>query len=240
MLTVKLDQRFEEETAAREARKKERDEQHLYLGVKAITEETYKHHGGTDMTTFDAFAEQDPAAPRYYRILRTATMAEVVSIISEDIGQDPKRVRLWVMVNRQNKTIRPDQPVMDLRPSVEETYSRAAAHRDQALRVWVEIAEEVNTDGEAVWPTYQGQTNGVIVKNDLILLFLKLFDVQSQKLSGAGHVYISKERKIDDLVPIITKRMGWGDKLPGDEKLMLFEVSSEGRLKSLGSRANIF
>lgn len=234
-----LHQRFEEETAAREARKKEREEQHLFINVKAITEETFKHHGGTDMTTFDPSADQEPAAPRIYRILRTATMAEVVAIIAEDIGQDPRRVRLWVMVNRQNKTIRPDQPVMDLRPSVDETYSRAAANRDQALRVWVEVAEEVNADGEAIWPTYQGQTNGVIVKNDLILLFLKWFDVQSQKLSGAGHVYISKEKKIEDLVPIIMKRMGWGEKLPSDEKIMLWEEIKPSMIEGLKAKQSL-
>lgn len=181
------------------------------------------------MGTFDPYADQDPAAPRFYRTLRAATMAELVRTIADDIGQDPRRVRLWIMVNRQNKTIRPDQPVMDLRPTVEETYSRTAAHRDQALRVWVEVAEEVNADGEAIWPTYQGQTNGVVVKNDLILLFLKWFDVESQCLKGAGHVYISKEKKIEDLVPTITRKMGWGDKLPSDEKIMLWEVSFESR-----------
>lgn len=128
------------------------------------------------------------------------------------------------MVNRQNKTIRPDQPVMDLRPTIEETYNRAAAHRDQALRVWVEVAEEVNEEGEAIWPTYQGQSAGVIVKNDLILLFLKWFDIESQTLRGVGHVYISKEKKVEDLVPIIMKRMKWGDKLPSDERIQLWEV----------------
>jgi ubiquitin carboxyl-terminal hydrolase 7 len=151
-------------------------------------------------------------------------MQALVDQIARDIGQDPARVRLWIMVNRQNKTIRPDQPVMDLRPSIEETYNRAAAHRDQALRVWVEVAEETNAEGEVVWPTYQGQSAGVIVKNDLILLFLKWFDVEQQTLRGVGHVYISKEKKVEDLVPTIMKKMGWGDKLPNDEKVQLWEV----------------
>ncbi len=145
-------------------------------------------------------------------------MQDLVNTIAESIKQEPRRVRLWIMVNRQNKTIRPDQPVMDLRPTVEEAYAGAAAHRDQALRVWVEVAEEVNADGSAIWPTYQGQPNGVVVKNDLILLFLKCFDVESQSLRGVGHVYVGKERKVEDLLPVIMKRMGWGEKLPGDEK----------------------
>ncbi|KAL1876598.1 hypothetical protein VTK73DRAFT_9262 [Phialemonium thermophilum] len=235
-----LQKRFEEELAAREARKRERDEQHLYMGVKAITEESFRHHGGADLTTFETPpGSQDPAAPRFYRVRRAATMAEVVETIAKDIGQDPLRVRLWIMVNRQNKTIRPDQPVMDLKPTVEETYSRAAAHRDQALRVWVEVAEEVNSVGEAVWPTYPGQTNGVFIKNDLILLFLKVFDVESQSLHGVGHVYISKEKKVEDLVPIITKKMGWGDKLPADEKIMMWEEIMPTRIDVLKGKQTL-
>ncbi|KAK3325274.1 hypothetical protein B0H66DRAFT_116641 [Apodospora peruviana] len=234
-----LHRRFEEEIAAREARRKEREEQHLYLGVKVITESTFKHHGGTDLAVFDANPEQEPAAPRFYRVLRSATMQEVVSEVAADIDQDPRRIRLWIMVNRQNKTIRPDQPVMDLRPTVEETYNRSAAHRDQALRLWVEVAEEVNADGEAVWPTYQGQSNGVIVKNDLILLFLKWFDVESQTLSGAGHVYISKEKKVEELVPIIMKKMGWGDKLPSDEKIQLWEEIKPNMIEGLKAKHSL-
>ncbi|KAL2264287.1 hypothetical protein VTK26DRAFT_7892 [Humicola hyalothermophila] len=234
-----LQRRFQEELAAREARRKEREEQHLYLGVKAVTEETFRQHGSTDLTNFDATPDQDPAAPRFYRVLRAATMQDLVNTIAADIGQDPKRVRLWMMVNRQNKTIRPDQPAMDLRPTVEEAYTRAAAHRDQALRVWVEVAEEVDADGAAVWPTYPGLPNGVVVKNDLILLFLKWFDVESQSLRGIGHIYISKERKVEELVPIITKKMGWGEKLPSDEKIQMWEEIKPNMIEGLKAKQSL-
>ncbi|KAL2025090.1 hypothetical protein VTK56DRAFT_92 [Thermocarpiscus australiensis] len=234
-----LQRRFEEEMAAREARRREREEQHLYLGVKAITEATFRQHGGTDLTNFDATPDQDPAAPRFYRLLRTATMQELVNQIAADLGQDPKRVRLWIMVNRQNKTVRPDQPVMDLRPTVEETYARAAAHRDLALRVWVEVAEEVNAEGAAVWPTYAGLPNGVVVKNDLILLFLKWFDVESQCLRGVGHIYISKEKKVEELVPIIMKKMDWGEKLPSDEKIQLWEEIKPNMIEGLKAKQSL-
>lgn len=152
-------------------------------------------------------------------------MPELVELIAKDIGQDPRRVRLWATVNRQNKTIRPDQPIMDLRATVEETYSRATAHRDNALRVWAEVAEEVDATNEAIWPSFMGQSGGVVVKNDQILLFLKHFDADAQTLRGVCHFYISKEKKVEEIVPIIIKKMGWGDKLSSDEKLMLWEVS---------------
>ncbi|KAK0651817.1 hypothetical protein B0T16DRAFT_404747 [Cercophora newfieldiana] len=234
-----LQRKFEEELAAREARRKEREEQHLYLGVKAITESTFQAHGGTDLTVFDANPETDPAAPRFYRILRAATMQELVNVIATDIGKDPRHIRLWIMVNRQNKTIRPDQPIMDLRPTVEEAYNRAAANRDQAFRVWVEVAEEIDTNGEAVWPTYQGHTNGVIVKNDLIVLFLKWFDAESQTLKGIGHTYINKEKRVDDLIPTIMKKMGWGDKLSADEKIHLWEEIKPNMIESLKGKQSL-
>lgn len=194
--------------------------------VKVITGQTFSSYGGTDLCAFDGNPEVDAAAPRHYRVLRAMTMEEFTKQVAEDIGQDPRKVRLWLMVNRQNKTIRPDQPIMDLRPTVEEAFARSSSQRDQSLRVWAEVTEEVNDEGEGLWPSYQGQTNGVFVRNDAILLMLKHFDSAEQTLRGVGHVYISKDKKVEELVPLILAKMGWGEKLSADEKLLLWEVSS--------------
>lgn len=198
-----------------------------------ITDKSFQQFSGTDLCQFDANPDVDPAAPSYYRVRKAMTMEEFVGQVATDMGVDARRVRLWLMVNRQNKTIRPDQPIMDLRPTVEETYSRSAAHRDASLRVWAEVAEEVNADGEAIWPSYQSQPNGVIMKNEVILLLLKHFDIETQSLRGVGHVYISKEKKVEELVPLIMKKMSWGDKLPADEKLSLWEVRHYSDLEAL-------
>jgi ubiquitin carboxyl-terminal hydrolase 7 len=207
------------------------------MTAKVVTDETFKKYGGTDMCSFDVTADtESPATPKVYRIRRAMTMDEFVTQIAGDIGQDPKRVRLWLMVNRQNKTIRPDQPIMDLRPTVEEVYTRSAAHRDSSLRVWAEVAEEVNESGEAIWPSYQNQPNGVLVKNDTILLLLKHFDSESQELRGVGHVYVGKEKKVEELVPMIMKKMGWTDKPDTEEKLLLWEVCKwQALLQRLGT-----
>jgi ubiquitin carboxyl-terminal hydrolase 7 len=55
------------------------------------------------------------------------------------------------------------------------------------------------------------------------LLFLKCFDADAQTLRGIGHVYISKEKRVEELIPIIMKKMGW-EKLSSDEKIQLWEV----------------
>lgn len=167
-------------------------------------------------------------------------MEEAVATVAHDLNQDPKRVRLWVMVNRQNKTTRPDQPFMDLRPAIEEIYTRAVGtSRDSALRVWAEVADEVDAQGNAIWPTYQSNANGVVVKNDLILLFLKHFDAEKQRLEGVGHIYVSKEKKIEELVPVIARKMGWGDKLPAGEQLSMWEEIKPSMIEGLKAKQTL-
>ncbi|KAI1326876.1 cysteine proteinase [Xylariaceae sp. FL0255] len=216
-----LQKRIAEEAAAREAKKREREEQHLYTPMKVITEETFKNHGACDLTNFEASPADDDAAPRSYKMKKQATLEEAVEIIAHDLKQDPRKVRLWFMVNRQNKTTRPDQPIMDLRPTIEETQSRTAGL--PTIRVWAEVADQTDVEGNAIWPTYQNNANGVVVKNDLILIFLKNFDADAQRLNGVGHIYVSKEKKVEDLVTIICKKMGWGEKLPAGELLAMWE-----------------
>lgn len=207
----------------REARKRELREAHLYMIAQVISDDTFSHYDATDLCTFEPNSE-DEASPRSYRIRRNMTMEEFVTQVAENMRLDARKIRLWLMVNRQNKTVRPDQPIMDLRPTVEEVYSRSAAHRDHRLRLWAEVAESVDADGEPIWPSYQSQANGVIVKNDMLLLFLKHFDSKQQTLRGVGHVYIGKDKKVEDLVPQILEKMGWGEALPADDKLLLWEV----------------
>jgi ubiquitin carboxyl-terminal hydrolase 7 len=216
-----LQKKLDEEAALREMRRKEREEQHLYLGCKVITEDTYRAHGATDLTSFErVHSEDEPAAPRFYRLLRKSTVEELMAKVGADTNVDPKRIRLWAMVNRQNKTIRPDAPVADINATVEDTYQRLGGSKTAELRLWAEVAEDVNSDGDAIWPATPSQTNGNVPKTDLIVLFLKWFDLESQSLSGAGHIYISREKKVEDLVPVILKKMGWTEKT----QLRLFEV----------------
>jgi len=166
----------------------------------------------------------DPAAPRLYKERRDTQTQHLVSRVATDLGIDSRQIRLWEMVNRQNRTIRPDQPIMDLKSTVEESFRQTLVRGQTSLRVWAEVAEEVDADGNAVWPTYQKQPTGVVFEKDLILLFLKRFNPEVQVRRGVGHVYISKRKNVEELVPLIMKKMGWGERLPPDEKILLWEV----------------
>lgn len=191
-----------------------------------MTEETYRAHSGTDLTTFD-IQEKEPGAARSYRVLRSSTIKDLATEVGQDIGQDPRRIRFWCMVNRQNKTIRPDQPLTDVSQTIEQAHQKLAGSKVQEIRLWAEVAEDVDVSGEPIWPGPVSQQNGSQTKSDGILLFLKWFDVENQILRGIGHVYIGKERKVEDLVPLILKKMSWPEKSPSGDKtqLKLFEVS---------------
>lgn len=195
---------------------------HLYLNVKVITDASFQAFGGCDLTNFEA-TEEDPSAPRAYKVLRKSTIKELAERVGQDTKTDPKSIRFWWMVNRQNKTTRPDQPIEEYSYTVEEALHKSGGAKSYGLRLWAEVAEEFTPEGQPVWPISISNP-----KNDLIVLFLKHFDVEHQQLRGIGHIHISKERKVEDLVPAIMKKMNWPEQAPTGEKnrLRLFEVGA--------------
>jgi ubiquitin carboxyl-terminal hydrolase 7 len=186
-----------------------------------ITDDTFRAHGGTDLTQLDQKHEVNPAAPRAYRVLKKSTLAQLIDRVAEDTGCDPRRLRFWHMVNRQNKTSRPDLPLSESLVTIEDAQLKLQNSR-QELRLWAELADEVTPEGEPIW-----QAHSPLQKSDIIVLFLKYFDLETQSLSGAGHIYISREKKIEDLVPVIMNKMGWPGKNSSGktEQLKLFEVA---------------
>ena len=159
-------------------------------------------------------------------MLRKSSLKQLIEKIAADTGSDPKRIRVWAMVNRQNKTVRPDVPLSDPNMMIEEAHQKLAGTKTLDIRLWAELAEEVDSEGNPVWPTHTTLQNGASGKTDIIVLFLKWFDIEQQTLMGAGHIYISREKKVEDLVPVILKKMNWPEKSPTGERtqLRLFEV----------------
>lgn len=186
-----------------------------------ITDDTFRRYGGTDLTSFDAKPDSDPSAARAYRVLRKSTVTDLAEKIGKDTNCDPKLLRIWSMVNRQNKTVRPDVPFTDPATTMEEAQQKSTSNKALDLRLWAELAEEVAPDGNAIWPTFQVDLNGNTPKSDLIVLFLKWFDIGSQTLNGVGHIYVSREKKVEDLVPAILSKVDWPELLPNGERLQL-------------------
>lgn len=190
-------------------RKKEREEQHLYMNVGLISDESFKHHHSFDLTSSDLDPE-DPASPRVLRVLRAMKVGELVKQIADDKGLSPEQVRLWAMVNRQNKTTRPDQPITDLELPIEEACTKYGS-KGNLFRFWIETAD-IGPDGKVIWAETRGANGNTLV-------FLKHYDVVSQTLTGVGHVFVKKQAKVGDIAGTILEIMDW----PAGTQLFLYE-----------------
>jgi ubiquitin carboxyl-terminal hydrolase 7 len=112
-----------------EARRREKDEQHLYLTAKVritsrntesgqankfalqiITDDTFQRHQGFDLASFDDKNLPATELPQF-RVLKTETYTTFKARVADYFKIPQNEFRLWVLVNRQNKTIRPDVPI---------------------------------------------------------------------------------------------------------------------------------
>lgn len=187
-------------------RKKEREEAHLYINVGILTEETFKCHHGFDLTSPD-LPPGDPAAPKPYRVLRAKRIGEFAEEMAEERGLRADQIRFWIMVNRQNKTTRPDQFISDPDMTVESAYSGLGT-KGNAFRLWMEVGKPA-ADGTITWPD----------SNTSVLIFLKHFDIAAQTLTGVAGVYVRKAQKVAELAPTILEVMNW----PAGTEFMLYE-----------------
>lgn len=217
-----------EERAAIERKRREREEQHLYLPVGVVTEDNFKTHQGFDLVNWDADPSSE-SAPQAHRILRTSTVSDFARSLAESKKLPPEQVRLWVMVNRQNKTTRPDQPLVDPNMTIDEAYNKFGS-RDKSFRLWLETANSVE-DGKPVWPDMQPQTSN----NVPMLVFLKYFDAISQSLLGVGHIYVRKHSKVGEMIPMIQQLMGWS---PGSSSNPSAGRSSSGSSGNSSGHSN--
>ncbi|EWC45003.1 hypothetical protein DRE_06283 [Drechslerella stenobrocha 248] len=215
-----LQKRLDEEKALRDQRRKEREEQHLYMLAKLITNEQFKSHQGFDLAAWDH--QEVPSAPKYYRVLKASTLESFVKLVASDIGQPPEKVRLWVMVNRQNKTVRPDHPLSNLDMSMEEAGGKYGI-RGQDFRLWCEVASGPDA-AKINWLESYNYNSDV-----QSLLFLKHFDAESQTLRGISHVYMKKGDKVSELNNVILSEMGW----PSNTQLKLWEEIKPGMIEPM-------
>ncbi|KAF2201039.1 ubiquitin carboxyl-terminal hydrolase 21 [Delitschia confertaspora ATCC 74209] len=201
-----LAERIAEEKAALERRRKEREEAHLYMDVQVASEANFKLYQGFDIVPWKG-EEESPAVPKEYRVLRATTMSDFNRMIADEMGTEPDMIRPWAMVNRQNGTVRPDQPITFSDMTIEEAAGKANT-KPAKFRLWIEKAEKRDEEGNAVFGdklvdlrNQQG--------NKAVMLFIKQFDAKTQSLLGVGNLWAGWHDKVSDLSGSILKLMGW-------------------------------
>ena len=125
-----LERRLDEERLQLEAKKREREEQHLFLTAKVITDETFARHEGFDLACFDDKTWPASELPSF-RVLKQETYSTFKNRVAQHFNCPENQIRLWVLVNRQNKTVRPDTPIPENEPTLSELnepFGSASAH----------------------------------------------------------------------------------------------------------------
>ncbi|KAF5357773.1 hypothetical protein D9756_001634 [Leucocoprinus leucothites] len=207
-----LKRRLDEERLQLEAKKREREEQHLFLTAKVITDDTFARHEGFDLATFDEKNWPASDLPSF-RVLKTETYSTFKNRVAAHFNYPENQIRLWVLVNRQNKTVRPDTHIPENEPALTvEVIRNNMAARQNDLRLYLDVI----SDPTKPEPPPQS-----------IMIFLKHFDTSKQTLYGVGKVYVLRNAKVSDLVPIINERMRWGPGTP----LKLYEEIKPGMIE---------
>ncbi|WVO13321.1 hypothetical protein L204_100935 [Cryptococcus depauperatus] len=214
-----LKARLDAEREQLEARKKEKDEQHLYLTAKVITDEIFSRHQGFDLASFEDKNIPATDLPNF-RVLKNETYATFKQRIATYFKIPERDFRMWVLVNRQNKTIRPDVPIHESESSqTMEQIRNSMAARAPDLKLYLDY----NPD-HAKFNELHSDPN-----NPPIMIFLKWFDCSRQTLLGQGKVFVDKYQKVSDLVSIIQEKQGW----QSSTSVELFEEIKAGMIEGM-------
>ncbi|CAG8737552.1 19364_t:CDS:10, partial [Gigaspora margarita] len=137
-----LQRRLDEERALYEQRKKEAEERHLYLSTKIVTPDTFSRHQGFDLANFDDRQYPISEVPQF-KVLKSETYGNFKHMAAKQFGYPAEQIRFWVLVNRQNKTVRPDTPITDnfLAMTMEEIHTKMAARQNE-LKLFLEVADK--------------------------------------------------------------------------------------------------
>ncbi|RHZ60946.1 hypothetical protein Glove_350g9 [Diversispora epigaea] len=205
-----LERRLKEEKALHDQKKKEAEERHLYLQVKVVTAETFRNFQGFDLANFDDRQYPLSQVPQY-KVLKNDTYGAFKESVAKDFQVPAEQIRFWVLVNRQNKTVRPDAPISDnyISSTMEEIHTKMASRQNE-LKLYLEVAEK-SPNSKTLFPPHEG--------NAQIMVFLKYFDPDTQSLEGLNHLYIHKFGKVGDIVHTLCEKKD----LPPNTPLKLYE-----------------
>ena len=92
--------------------KREREEAHLFLTATVITDETFSKHAGFDLASFDEHSPPLSDLPSF-RVLKQERCGVFKGRIAQHFNYNENQIRLWVLCNRRNKTVRPDTYIPD-------------------------------------------------------------------------------------------------------------------------------
>ncbi|RKP09509.1 ubiquitin carboxyl-terminal hydrolase 5 [Thamnocephalis sphaerospora] len=200
-----LVKRITEEKEAKEIARREAEERHLFMKVLVADDECMSTHRGFDLVNFG-----NPSWPRTlfqeFRVRKDSTYGKLRAQVAERFHLADGEFRLWTFVNRQNKTIRPDNPIPEFGDDMAmELVKEKCNVRTLEMRIYLERAGSPMPGQPAM--------------SQHILLFVKFYDPHTGKIQYLGKLYATWLQKIESIL-FDLRRMG---RLPVDAPIKLYE-----------------
>ncbi|WAR62550.1 hypothetical protein PtB15_15B136 [Puccinia triticina] len=193
-------------------KKREKEEIHPEITVKIITDETFRLHDGLDLALFDDDRKMLPSRLPMFSVAREQPFQEFKSNLAHNLGYQPNKIRLWVLINRKDETVRPEAVVPEDDPKLTmETVCVNMALKAPDLKLYLEVLD----------PAPQAPP---VESKERLMIFLKYFDVMAQSSAGVGHFYVHPDQKVGDIIPLVNKRMNFAENQP----LKLYEEIKHG------------
>ncbi|PLW36364.1 hypothetical protein PCANC_16194 [Puccinia coronata f. sp. avenae] len=216
-----LESQMEREQQDHVNQKRKREETHLDFTTKIITDETFRAHQGFDLALFDDRTIHPFDLPTF-RVDKQQTFLDFKSKLAQDLGYQPNQIRLWVLVTRGNKTIRPAVVVPEHDPTLTmEVVRDKMASKTQDLKFYLEVLD----------PAHEAQP--VESKEGQLMILVKCFNVSHQTLVGVGHFYVHQNQPVGEVIPLINARMEFPENTP----LMLYEEIMPGMINEMRPEA---
>ncbi|CAG8473227.1 8493_t:CDS:10 [Acaulospora morrowiae] len=193
---------------------------------RVVTAETFRNHQGFDLANFDDRQYPLSDVP-HFKVLKSDTYGTFKEMVAKKFELPVEQTRFWVLVNRQNKTVRPDAPISEncVNSTMEEIHSKMAARQNE-LKLYLEVSDKPSTTKTWFHPN-EGNTH--------IMVFLKYFDPDTQSLEGLHFLYIHKFTKVGEIIPLLCEKRD----LPPNTPLKIYEEIKPGMIEEMKPKSTL-
>ncbi|KAJ2716966.1 ubiquitin-specific protease ubp15 [Coemansia spiralis] len=211
--------RIQQDREDEERRLREKQEMAVTLMVRVVGPEQFARHQGFDLCHFD---QRQPAENPLFaeRMPRDMKLGAFQEHYAARTGLPADSFRLWIMVSRQNKTVRCDHPLVAdaMNMSLAELIQNRSP-RWADLRLFCELRPADAPDGFlAVKPPAE-----------MSLIHVKFYDPAQQLVGGLGTMYVHRDQCINDILPALRSMA----MLPPDAPVILFEEVKPSMIEEL-------
>ncbi|KAK3819643.1 MAG: ubiquitin carboxyl-terminal hydrolase 5 [Benniella sp.] len=194
--------RLEDERLANETKQKERHESMLYCTARVISDIDFKAHDGVDL-----FDPHVPTSGKVFKVKKADKFSTFREMVAATYDRTVDQIRIWVLVKRQNDTIRTDIPIQesDFNTPMEIIKEKHGTRTAAELRFYVEFMDQSSSLPIA---------NPKLPNDGPIMIFLKYYDPYTTKLEGIGRLHVQKTAKVGDIIGTLNERKGFPPNTP--------------------------